>query len=80
MKCFQGFCLDTTNHCLWRGQERVPIAPKAYDVLRFLVENPGQLVTPDEVLEKLWPHTYVTPEVLRKCISGHPKNPRGPAR
>src|SRR5260370_1781863 len=68
MKSFQSFRLDTTNQCLWRGQERVPISPKAYDVLRYFVENPGRLVTPDELLEKLWPETYVNPEVFRKYI------------
>src|SRR3984893_6195523 len=68
MKSFQSFRLDTAKQCLWRGQERVPIAPKAFDVLRYLVENPGRLVTQDEVLEKLWPETYVNPEVFRKYI------------
>jgi TolB-like protein/DNA-binding winged helix-turn-helix (wHTH) protein/Flp pilus assembly protein TadD len=68
MKSFQSFRLDAANQCLWRGQERVPIPPKAYDVLRYLVENPERLVTPDEFLEKLWPETYVNPEVLRKYI------------
>ena len=68
MKSFQSFRLDTANHCLWRGEERVPIPPKAYDVLRFLVENPGRLVTQDELLEALWPETYVNPEILRKYI------------
>src|SRR5258707_1611028 len=68
MKSFQSFRLDAANQCLWRGQGRVPIAPKAFDVLRYLVENPGRLVTQDEVLEKLWPDTYVNPEVLRKYI------------
>jgi TolB-like protein/DNA-binding winged helix-turn-helix (wHTH) protein/Flp pilus assembly protein TadD len=46
----------------------VPIPPKAYDVLRYLVENPGRLVTQDELLEALWPETYVNPEILRKYI------------
>jgi len=68
MKSFQSFRLDTANQCLWRGQERVPITPKAYDVLRYFVENPGRLVTPDEFLEKLWPETYVNPEIFRKYI------------
>src|SRR5260370_34619369 len=68
MKCFQSFRLDTANQCLWRGQKRVPIPPKAYDVLRYLVENPERLVTPDELLEKLLPESYVNPEVLRKYI------------
>jgi TolB-like protein/DNA-binding winged helix-turn-helix (wHTH) protein/Flp pilus assembly protein TadD len=68
MKSFQSFRLDTANQCLWRGQERVPIAPKAFDVLRYLVENPGRLVTQDELLEKLWPEIYVNPELIRKYI------------
>jgi len=68
MKSFQSFRLDTANHSLLRGQERVPIPPKAYDVLRYLVENPGRLVTQDELLESVWPETYVNPEILRKYI------------
>jgi DNA-binding winged helix-turn-helix (wHTH) protein/tetratricopeptide (TPR) repeat protein len=68
MKTFQSFRLDSTNHCLWNGEERVRIPPKAFDVLRFLVENPDRLVTQDELLEALWPDTYVNPEVLRKYI------------
>ncbi|MGC1629630.1 MAG: winged helix-turn-helix domain-containing protein [Candidatus Acidiferrales bacterium] len=68
MKTFQSFRLDPTNHCLWNGEERVRIPPKACDVLRYLVENPQRLVTPDELLEALWPDTYVNPEVLRKYI------------
>src|SRR5229473_2321148 len=68
MKSFQSFRLDTANQCLWRGPERVAIPPKPYDMLRYLVENPGRLVTHDELLEKLWPEIYVNPEVVRKYI------------
>lgn len=68
MKCFQAFRLDTANQCLWRGQERVPMPPKPYDMLRYLVENPGRLITQDELLEKLWPEIYVNPELIRKYI------------
>jgi DNA-binding winged helix-turn-helix (wHTH) protein len=68
MKSFQVFRLDTANQCLWRGQERVAIPPKPYDMPRYLVENPGRLVTQDEFLEKLWPETYINPELIRKYI------------
>jgi len=68
MKSFQSFRLDTANQCLWRDEDRIPIPPKAYDVLRYLVENPGRLVTQGELLEKLWPETYVNPELVRKYI------------
>ena len=68
MKLFGPFRLDTVNHCLWRGEARMPLTPKAFDVLRYLVERAGRLVTQDEVLEALWPETYVNPEAVRKYI------------
>jgi len=68
MKLFNAFRLDTANHLLWRNDERVSITPKAFDVLAHLVENAGQVVTQDKILEALWPETYVNPEVLRKYI------------
>jgi TolB-like protein/DNA-binding winged helix-turn-helix (wHTH) protein/Tfp pilus assembly protein PilF len=68
MKSFQSFRLDSANQCLWRGDERAQITPKAFDVLRYMVENAGRLVTQDELLEALWPETYVNQEVLRKYI------------
>jgi len=68
MKSFQSFRLDAANHSLWRGEERVAITPKAFDVLRHLVENAGRLITQNELLEALWPETYVNPEILRKYI------------
>jgi DNA-binding winged helix-turn-helix (wHTH) protein/tetratricopeptide (TPR) repeat protein len=68
MKAFGPFRLDTINHCLWRDDERAPLTPKAFDVLRYLVEHADRLVTQDELLEALWPETYVNPEGIRKYI------------
>jgi DNA-binding winged helix-turn-helix (wHTH) protein len=82
MKSFKAFRLDTANHILWRDGDRVPIAPKGFDVLAYLVTHAGRVVTQDEILEALWPETYVNPEVLRKYIleirralGDRPKNP-----
>src|SRR5258705_1367644 len=73
MREFPPFRLDTVNQCLWRGdgvaEERTPLAPKAFDVLRYLLEPPGRLVTHDEIIEALWPKTYVQPEVLKSHIA-----------
>ena len=68
MKSFKTFRLDTANHLLWRNGDRVPVPPKGFDVLAYLVDRAGQVVTQDEILEALWPETYVNPEVLRKYI------------
>jgi len=70
MKSFRGYRLDTVNHCLWRGDERLSLAPKAFDVLRYLVEHCDRLVTQEEILEALWPDTYVNPEVVKKYVLG----------
>jgi len=70
MKLFESFRLDPANQCLWRGESRVPLTPKAFDVLRYLVEHPARLVTQDELLEALWPGTYVNPELIKKYILG----------
>ncbi len=73
MREFPPFRLDTVNQCLWRGdgaaEERILLAPRAFDVLRYLVEPPGRLVAHDELLEALWPKTYVQPEVLKSHIA-----------
>ena len=70
---FPPFRLDPVNQCLWRGEdlaeERILLAPKAFAVLRYLVEHPGRLVTHDELFEALWPKTYVQPEVLKSHIA-----------
>ena len=67
-KSFGPFRLDAANHTLWRNRERLSITPKSFDVLRYLVENAGRLVSQNELLEALWQDTYVNPEVLRKYI------------
>jgi len=68
MKTFKSFRLDTVNHCLWNQDERASLTPKAFDVLRYLVEHSDRLVSQDELLEALWPETYVNPEGIRKYI------------
>jgi len=68
MRRFQSFRLDTANQCLWHGEARTDLTPKAFGVLRYLVEHAGRLVSQDELLEALWPETYVNPEVIRKYI------------
>jgi len=70
MKEFNPFRLDPVNHRLWRvsGEgEHAPITitAKAFDVLRYLVDHPGRLVSHEELLEALWSGVDVQPEVLK---------------
>jgi predicted ATPase/DNA-binding winged helix-turn-helix (wHTH) protein len=68
MKQFGCFQLDTRNECLWQNGARITLTPKPFAVLRYLVENPQRLVTHDELLDNLWPKTYVQPQVLRTYV------------
>ena len=65
MKRFAGFALDISNQCLWQNGSQIALAPKPFAVLRYLIDNPGRLITHDELLDALWPDTYVQPQVLR---------------
>lgn len=65
---FGEFKLDLANECLWRAGERLRLTPRPFAVLRYLVEHPQRLVTHDELLEALWPDTYVQPQVLRTYV------------
>jgi DNA-binding winged helix-turn-helix (wHTH) protein/tetratricopeptide (TPR) repeat protein len=68
MRLFDPFRLDLENQCLWRGETRISLMPKPFAVLRYLVEHPGRLVTHDQLLQAVWPDTFVQPEVLRRYI------------
>jgi DNA-binding winged helix-turn-helix (wHTH) protein/tetratricopeptide (TPR) repeat protein len=88
MKQFPPFRLDTVDQCLWRhrdngNDERISLTPKAFGVLRYLIEHAGRLVTQNELLEALWPDTFVQPEVIkshildvRTALGDRPKNPQ----
>jgi len=43
---------------LLRDGESLPIKPKAFELLAFLVRNPGQAFTRDQLLEHVWGYDY----------------------
>lgn len=68
MKRFGSFQFDSADECLWHNGARIALQPKLFAVLRYLVENPGRLITHDELLDALWPETYVQQQVLRTYV------------
>ncbi len=65
---FGPFRLDAANAHLWRGSDKIPLKPKTFSVLCYLVERAGQLVTKEELLKTLWPNVRVGDAVLKVCI------------
>ena len=65
---FGGFSLDLASEQLVCDGEVVALTPKAFAVLRRLLEDGGQLVTKEELLRAGWANTHVTDGVLKVSI------------
>ncbi len=65
---FPPFTLDVANEQLWRETQLLPLPPKPFALLRYLVEHANRLVTKEEVLQAIWRDTSVAEEVLNTYI------------
>jgi len=63
------FTLDVSRGCLRRDGIDVPLRPKSFALLEYLITHAGRLVTKDELLSKIWPNVIVTEDSLTRCIS-----------
>lgn len=66
---FGPFCLDAHQRVLLRNGQAIPMPPKDLDTLLILVERSGRLVEKGELLEKVWPGTFVEEGNLARHIS-----------
>jgi DNA-binding winged helix-turn-helix (wHTH) protein len=61
--------VDPRAHRLERDGQVLPVEPKAFAVLVTLLEQAGNLVDKDTLLDAAWGHRHVTPGVLSHTIS-----------
>jgi len=47
----------------------VPLAPKAFELLLFLVQNPGRLLSKEQIMQALWAGSFVEEANLTVSIS-----------
>lgn len=66
---FGPFRINVTERVLQRGDELVPLSPKVFDTLLILVENHGHVVSKTELMQLLWPDTFVEESSLTQNIS-----------
>jgi DNA-binding response OmpR family regulator len=50
--------VDLGGHRLLRDGQVLPVKPKAFELLAFLIRHPGQAFTRDQLLEKVWGYDY----------------------
>ena len=65
---FGPYRLDATNARLWQETQPLRLTPKAFQVLCYLAERPGQLVTKDELFQAVWADTVVSDATLTSAI------------
>ena len=58
-KQFGPFEFDEGERMLWRDNQAVSLTPKASDLLAAFLEQPGRLLSKDELLKTVWPDTFV---------------------
>jgi DNA-binding response OmpR family regulator len=75
--------VDLAGHRILRDGQPVPVKPKAFELLAFLLRHPGQVFTRDQLLERVWGYDYAgetrTVDVhvhwLRSQLEQDPANP-----
>ena len=65
------------------ARESIALEPKAMDLLVYLAEHQGEVLTKERLIQAIWPDAFVTDEVLtntiwklRQAFGDEPKNPK----
>ena len=66
---FDLYLLDVDERRLLRGSEEIRLRGKLFDTLRVLLENAGQLVRKDQLMQAVWPDSVVEENNVDHCIS-----------
>ncbi len=66
---FGRFRLKANERVLLRGDDFVPLTPKAFDILLALLENDGRIVRKDDLMKRVWPDTFVEEGNLTQNVS-----------
>ena len=67
---FAEFHVDAAKRLLMRSDgEAIPLTPKVFDTLLYLIEHHGVVLDKDELMQAIWPHTVVEENNLNQSIS-----------
>jgi pimeloyl-ACP methyl ester carboxylesterase/DNA-binding winged helix-turn-helix (wHTH) protein/class 3 adenylate cyclase len=76
---FGSYRLDPAGRLLLKNGEKVTITPKAFDILVALIENAGRVLGKEELMQIIWPDTFVeqanlpvTISLVRKALGERP--------
>jgi DNA-binding winged helix-turn-helix (wHTH) protein len=65
---FGDYTLDTQRYELYRAGTRIPLRPKVFHVLAYLLHHRDRVVPKAELLEHVWPKQFIGDGTLNSCI------------
>ena len=65
---FADCLLDTRLYTLSRAGLAIPLRPKAFHVLRYLLEHRDHLVSKEELCAHVWPAQFISDATIEGCI------------
>jgi DNA-binding winged helix-turn-helix (wHTH) protein/TolB-like protein/Tfp pilus assembly protein PilF len=65
---FKSFTLKPLERQLFDGDDRISLAPKAFDLLTLLIDNAGHLVTKEQIMETIWADSFVEEANLARLV------------
>jgi DNA-binding winged helix-turn-helix (wHTH) protein len=65
---FGPFRVDSHERTVRRDGKLVPLTPKVFDILMVLIQNPGRILTKDEMMQQVWPDTTVEESNLARNV------------
>jgi predicted ATPase/DNA-binding winged helix-turn-helix (wHTH) protein len=68
-RSFGPFRLSLAEQVLFEGDRRLPLKGRAFEILMALTERPGELISKNDLLAKVWPDVHVDEAALRVHIS-----------
>jgi len=63
------FTFDDDSRQLLRGQHDIHLSPKAFDLLKALIEARPRVLTKNELQQHLWPDTFVSESNLASLVA-----------
>jgi DNA-binding winged helix-turn-helix (wHTH) protein len=66
---FGDLILDIGTRQLLRGEEELRLSPKAFELLRLLIDERPRAIAKNELIERLWPDTYVAEANLPSLVA-----------
>jgi DNA-binding winged helix-turn-helix (wHTH) protein len=66
---FDEFRVDPLERLLFRAEQEVPLTPKVFDTLLVLIENGSHVLTKQELMQQVWPDSFVEENNLAQNIS-----------